>query len=63
MRSLALKSRRFENTDELVLALTNAVAYWNAHAHPYRWKKRPQELLTVSLDELLPILIEEYNPE
>jgi hypothetical protein len=39
------------------------VAYWNAHAHPYRWKKRPQELLTVSLDELLPILIEEYNPE
>lgn len=45
--SLALKGRRFENTEELVLTLTHAVQYWNAHAHPYRWKKRPQEQVTL----------------
>lgn len=47
LRSLALKGRRFENTDELIGALTQAVAYWNVHAHPYRWKKRPQEQVTL----------------
>jgi transposase len=47
LRSLALKGRRFEHTEELVLALTNAVSYWNTHAHPYRWKKRPQEQVTL----------------
>ena len=43
LRSLALKGRRFESTDQLVAALNDALAYWNAHAHPYVWKKRPQQ--------------------
>jgi transposase len=43
LRSLALKGRRFEKIDELAEALGNALAYWNAHCHPYRWKKKPQE--------------------
>ena len=43
LRSLALKGRRFENMDELADALNGALDYWNAHRHPYRWKKRPQE--------------------
>ena len=47
LRSLAPKGRRFENTDELVLALTRALAYWNAHAHPYQSTKRPQEQVTL----------------
>jgi hypothetical protein len=40
---LALKGRRFETLDELVAALTAAVVYWNAHRHPYHWKKRSQD--------------------
>lgn len=47
LRSLALKGRRFETTDELVQALTNALDYWNLHSHPYQWKKRPQEQMTL----------------
>jgi len=43
LRSLALKGRRFENTHELACALINALHYWNAHKHPYTWKKKPQE--------------------
>jgi transposase len=43
LRSLALKGRRFVTLDELVETLTAAVAYWNAHRHPYHWKKRPQD--------------------
>lgn len=43
LRSLALKGKRFENIDELSAALIAALAYWNQHRHPYRWKKRPQE--------------------
>ena len=43
LRSLALKGRRFETTDELVEALKGALAYWNIHRHPYQWKKKPQE--------------------
>lgn len=43
LRSLALKGRRFETLDELCQSLTDAVAYWNAHKHPYRWKKNPHE--------------------
>ncbi|MGQ9480521.1 IS630 family transposase [Chloroflexus sp.] len=43
VRALALKGRRFETVDELAQALEGALAYWNAHRHPYRWKKRPQE--------------------
>jgi transposase len=43
LRSLALKGRRFETTDELVDSLNNALVYWNAHRHPYVWKKLPQQ--------------------
>ena len=42
LRSLALQGRRFETRDQLCGALTNALTYWNAHKHPYRWKKVPQ---------------------
>jgi transposase len=42
LRSLALKGRRFETLDELTDALNAALDYWNAHRHPYRWKKKPQ---------------------
>jgi len=43
LRSLALKGRRFENKEELELALIQAVEYWNAHKRPYTWKKKPKE--------------------
>ena len=43
LRSLALKGRRFETLEELEAALWAALAYWNAHRRPYRWKKRPQQ--------------------
>jgi transposase len=43
LRSLALKGRRFETTDELIDTLKAALAYWNDHRHPYHWKKKPQE--------------------
>jgi len=42
LRSLALKGRRFETLDELTDALNAALEYWNAHCHPYQWKKKPQ---------------------
>jgi transposase len=42
LRSLALKGRRFESTEELRQALHDALDYWNAHKHPYTWKKKPQ---------------------
>ena len=45
LRSLALKGNRFETLDETIQALYAAVDYWNAHRHPYVWKKRPQEQL------------------
>jgi transposase len=47
LRSLALKGRRFENLDQLTLALNQALGYWNVHRHPYVWKKKPQAQLTV----------------
>jgi transposase len=43
LKSLALKGRRFETVDELSTSLLQALAYWNAHQHPYLWKKRPQQ--------------------
>lgn len=43
LRSLALKGRRFENVDELSESLNAGLEYWNAHRHPYRWKKQPDE--------------------
>jgi transposase len=42
LRSLALKGRCFATLDELAASLRAGVDYWNAHKHPYRWKKRPQ---------------------
>jgi transposase len=47
LRSLALKGRRFESLDELTQALNQAVEYWNKHRHPYTWKKRPHEQVTL----------------
>ena len=43
LRSLALKGRRFESLAELTETLSAALDYWNAHRHPYHWKKRPQQ--------------------
>jgi transposase len=43
LRALALKGRCFETIEQLSLALSGAVDYWNAHKHPYSWKKRPQQ--------------------
>lgn len=42
LKALALKGRRFETTDELARALLDALAYWNAHRRPYRWRKIPE---------------------
>jgi hypothetical protein len=47
LRSLALKGKRFETLDELTDALNQALAYWNAHRHPYTWKKKPQHQVTL----------------
>jgi transposase len=47
LRSLALKGKRFETLDELTDDLNAALDYWNAHRRPYRWKKKPQEQLTI----------------
>lgn len=51
LRSLALKGRRFDTLDELTASLNRALDYWNAHRHPYLWKKQPQsQPLLPSLD-------------
>ena len=47
LRSLAIKGRRFETLDDLTQALNAALHHWNAHRHPYRWKKKPQEQVTI----------------
>ena len=47
LRSLALKGRRFDDLDQLTVSLNNALDYWNAHCHPYIWKKKPQEQVTL----------------
>jgi hypothetical protein len=39
LRSLALIGRRFAVADEIVHAIAAGTSYWNAHAHPYRWRK------------------------
>ncbi len=56
IRSLALKGRRFQTLNEMTDSLTAALAYWNAHKHPYTWKKRPQDQPTVPLGGLHPEL-------
>ena len=43
LRSLALKGHRFETLEELYQSLYAALDYWNAHKHPYQWKKKPQQ--------------------
>lgn len=40
LRSLALAGRRFETWEEVVQAIEEATAYWNAHKHPFRWGHR-----------------------
>jgi transposase len=40
LRSLALKGRRFETWEEVVVAVEEATAYWNAHKHPFVWGRR-----------------------
>ena len=47
LRSLALKGRRFETLDELTEALNAALEYWNVHRRPYRWKKKPQQQVSL----------------
>ena len=48
LRSLALQGRRFENFDQVRLAIDQATRYWNEHAHPYvfgrgRRRKTPRK--------------------
>lgn len=45
LRSLALKGRRFETWDQIVTAVADATAYWNAHRHPYVWGRRRRHKL------------------
>jgi len=40
LRSLALAGRRFESWEEIVHAVEQATAYWNAHRHPFTWGRR-----------------------
>lgn len=42
LKALALKGRRFESTDEVIDAFHGALGYWNAHRHPYSWRKVPK---------------------
>lgn len=48
LKSLALQGKRFDSLEAIRQALDNAVDYWNAHRHPYIWKKRPWEQLPLS---------------
>lgn len=47
LKSLALKGRRFDTCEELAQSLLAALDYWNAHKHPYHWKKRPQQQVII----------------
>ena len=47
LKSLAIKGKRFETIEELIWALNQALEYWNAQRHPYRWKKIPQVQVTI----------------
>lgn len=49
LRSLALKGRRFENTDEIIQAFIDALDYWRTYRHPYQWKKKPEEQPLITL--------------
>jgi len=39
LRSLALRGRCFQSADEIVAAIEQATAYWNAHCRPFEWRK------------------------
>lgn len=39
LKNLALKGRNFDSLPQLELALAQATAYWNAHRHPYTWRR------------------------
>lgn len=41
LKALALNGRRFENVDELTQAFSDSLDFWNAHCHPYQWRKLP----------------------
>ena len=57
LRSLALKGRRFDSSAEIAMALLNALAYWNAHKHPYTWKKLPQQQPLLALGGYASVLV------
>ena len=40
LRSLALAGRRFASWADVVDAIAQATAYWNAHRHPFVWGRR-----------------------
>lgn len=39
LKSLALLGRYFDTVETFRLAIADATAYWNAHAHPFYWRK------------------------
>lgn len=39
LRSLALNGHCFNDLPQLVTAIEQATTYWNAHCHPYSWRK------------------------
>lgn len=39
LRSLALKGRCFASADQITQAIARATHYWNAHRHPYQWRR------------------------
>lgn len=57
LKSLALKGRRFGAPAELQRALESALAYWNEHRRPCRWRKVPVGLPTPPLGGYGSVLI------
>ncbi len=39
LKSLALLGRFFDAAETFRLAIADATDYWNAHAHPFHWRK------------------------
>lgn len=39
LRSLALKGRCFASADQITQAIELATQHWNAHRHPYQWRR------------------------
>ena len=39
LRSLSIKGRSFADLNAMRQAIQAATDYWNAHAHPYHWRK------------------------